>query len=227
MTDMGLNSVFEAKGGEKSGLEMIETERAESGVSVLDELGFKRIGYCFCGSFCTLSRSLEILRRLAVGSCEIVPIMSENVYFTDTRFARCEEFSREVERITGRRVIHTVTEAERLGPSLTLDLLIVAPCTGNTLAKLAGGITDTAATMAIKAHLRADRPTLLGVCSNDALSQNLSNIAFALNRKSVYLLPMRQDSPEGKPHSLVAELERTEDAIRALKQGRQLRPLFV
>ena len=227
MTDMGLNSVFEAKGGEKNGLERAETERAEGGVSVLDELGFKRIGYCFCGSFCTLSRSLEILRRLSVGSCEIVPIMSENVYFTDTRFARCEEFSREVENITGRRVIHTVTEAERLGPFEPLDLLIVAPCTGNTLAKLAHGITDTAATMAIKAHLRADRPTLLGVCTNDALSQNLPNIAFALNRKSVYLLPMRQDSPEGKPHSLVAELERTEDAIRALKQGRQLRPLFV
>ena len=227
MTDMGLNSSFKDKNAASEATAGVGAEVENSGVGLLSELGFHRVGYCFTGSFCTFRRSLSVLKTLARGEAEILPIMSENAYFTDTRFAPCEEFSREVERVCGNGIIHTVTEAERLGPFEPLDLLIVAPCTGNTLAKLANGITDTAATMAIKAHLRADRPTLLGVCTNDGLSQNLANIAFALNRRSVYLLPMKQDSPVGKPHSLVAELEMMEEAIRALKRGEQLRPIFL
>ena len=187
----------------------------------------ERICYCITGSFCTLGRSLAVLRRLVEEGYTVTPVMSENAYYTDTRFYGAEEFTREVEGLCGRRVIHTVADAEPLGPRDPQDLLIVAPCTGNTLAKVANGITDTAATMAIKAHLRCDRPTLIALSTNDAMSQNLANIARLLSRKAVYFLPMEQDSPKGKPHSLVAAFERIPEAIEALMRGEQLRPLFV
>ena len=187
---------------------------------------FKKIGYCITASHCTFGRSLEVLRRLKARGYDVVPIMSENAYYRDTRFFIAEEFSREVENICSRSVIHTVADAEPLGPAFPLDLLVVAPCTGNTLAKIARGITDTAATMAVKAHLRSDRPLLLAIASNDALSANLSNIAAVMQRHSVYLVPLRQDDPVGKPHSLVAELERIPECIDALGRGEQVRPLF-
>jgi len=186
-----------------------------------------RIGYCFTGSFCTFSRAYLELERLVNEGHEIQPIMSENAFYTDTRFQRAEEFSRKVEVLCGRKIIHTVVDAEPLGPATPLDLLIVAPCTGNTLAKVASGITDTAATMAIKAHLRADRPLLIALASNDAMSQNLANIAYLMQRKSVYFVPMLQDSPKGKPHSLVAEFELMGEAIDAIYEARQLRPVFL
>ena len=188
---------------------------------------FKKIGYCITASHCTFSRSLAVLRRLVGSGFDVVPIMSENAYYRDTRFFLAEEFSRAVEELTGRAVIHTVADAEPLGPHQPLDLLVVAPCTGNTLAKVARGITDTAATMAIKAHLRSDRPALFAIASNDALSANLTSIATVMQRPSVYLVPMKQDDPIGKPHSLVAELERIPECIEALGEGRQIRPLFV
>ena len=187
----------------------------------------KKIGYCFTGSFCTFSRSFAVLEGLVDKGYDIVPIMSENAYYTDTRFALAEEFSNKVEKLVKRQIIHTIVDAEPLGPKEPLDALIVAPCTGNTLAKAASGITDTAATMAIKAHLRSDRPTLIALASNDAMSANLSNIAVMLKRKSVFFLPMRQDSPAWKPHSLVAEFELMEKGLDALLRGEQLRPLFL
>lgn len=187
---------------------------------------YKRVGYCITASHCTFARSLGVLERLVREGCDVVPIMSENAYYRDTRFFDAEEFSRRVEELTGKTVIHTVADAEPLGPHDPLDLLIVAPCTGNTLAKVARGITDTAATMAIKAHLRSDGPTLLAIASNDALSANLANIATVMQRASVYLVPMRQDDPQGKPHSLVAELERIPECIAALERGEQVRPIF-
>ncbi len=186
-----------------------------------------KIGYCFTGSFCTFSHSFSALETLVNRGYEIVPIMSENAYFTDTRFQRAEEFSKKVEKLCKRAIIHTVSDAEPLGPRDPLDVLIVAPCTGNTLAKVASGITDTAATMAIKAHLRADRPLLLAVATNDAMSQNLANVGTLLSRKSVYLVPMRQDSPKNKPHSLVADFSMLGEALDALMSGEQLRPLFL
>ncbi len=166
------------------------------------------------------------MERLA-SSHDIYPIMSENAYYTDTRFAMCEEFTRSVESVTGHPVIHTVTDAEPLGPKTPLDLLIVAPCTGNTLAKIAHGITDTAATMAVKAHLRMDRPLLIALASNDAMSQNLANIATVMQRKAVWFVPMLQDDPVKKPHSLVARFEDIPTAIEMLGEGRQMRPLFL
>lgn len=186
-----------------------------------------KIGYCFTGSFCTFGRSLSVLKGLVADGHDILPIMSENAYYTDTRFQNAQSFSEEVERLCGKKIIHTVVDAEPLGPKIDLDLLIVAPCTGNTLAKVSSGITDTAATMAIKAHLRTDRPTLIALASNDALSRNLKNVGDMLGRKSVYFVPMLQDDPTGKPHSLVAELEMIPRAVEAAMRGEQLRPIFL
>lgn len=186
-----------------------------------------KIGYCFTGSFCTFGRSLSALKGLVADGHDILPIMSENAYYTDTRFQNAQSFSEEVERLCGKEIIHTVVDAEPLGPKIDLDLLIVAPCTGNTLAKVSSGITDTAATMAIKAHLRTDRPTLIALASNDAMSRNLKNVGDMLGRKSVYFVPMLQDDPTGKPHSLVAELEMIPRAVEAAMRGEQLRPIFL
>ncbi len=186
-----------------------------------------KIGYCFTGSFCTFSRSLRSLCELIDLGHDIVPIMSENAYYTDTRFQKAEEFSTRVENLCGKNVIHTIVDAEPLGPESPLDLLIVAPCTGNTLSKVASGITDTAATMAVKAHLRADRPLIVALASNDAMSQNLANIATLLARKEVYFVPMLEDSPKGKPHSLVAEFELIPKMVESVMKREQPRPIFL
>ena len=183
------------------------------------------IGYAFCGSFCTLTASLGYLSSLAEKE-DILPIVSNIVHDTDTRFWQSEKFLGEVERITGRKPIHTIRDAEPLGPKIHLDSLIIAPCTGNTLAKLANGITDTPVTMAAKAHLRSDRPLLIALASNDALSANLKNIATMLNRKNVYFVPMHQDDPKNKPHSLVCDFTSLPEAYEAMKAGRQITPLF-
>jgi len=185
------------------------------------------IGFAMCGSFCTFGRSLAVMERLALDGNSIVPIMSQNAYSTDTRFGEAESIKRRVTDICKRDIIHTVKDAEPLGPNLALDMLIVSPCTGNTLAKLAGGITDTAVTMACKAHLRCDRPLVIALASNDAMSANLANIGTLLMRKSVYFVPMSQDDPDGKPHSLVADFECIPEAVLAAAQGRQIRPLFI
>lgn len=184
------------------------------------------IGYAFCGSFCTFSRSLGALRELVSLGYDVLPIMSENAFSTDTRFGKATDFVGEIERITGKKVINTVADAEPLGPKLPLEALIISPCTGNTLAKIAGGITDTAVTMAAKAHLRCDRPLLIALASNDALSQNLSNLGRLVTRRSVYFVPLLQDDTEKKPHSLVAEIERIPECLCAAMEGRQIRPLF-
>lgn len=185
------------------------------------------IGYAFTGSFCTLARSLAELRALVSSGYDVLPIMSENAYSTDTRFFSAEDFRREVASVCGQEIIHTIKDAEPLGPKRPLESLIIAPCTGNTLAKIANGITDTTVTMAAKAHLRCDRPLLIALASNDAMSQNLGNIAKLLSRKSVYFLPLSQDDPIGKPHSLVADFSRMGEAFSAMREGAQLRPLFV
>lgn len=186
-----------------------------------------KIGYCFTGSFCTFARSMRSLSALVELGHEIVPIMSENAYYTDTRFQNAEEFSTRVQALCHRSIIHTVVDSEPLGPREPLDALVVAPCTGNTLAKVARGITDTAATMAIKAHLRSDRPLIVALASNDAMSQNLSSIAALLNRKAVYFVPMVQDDPQSKPHSLVARFELIPEALERAMKGEQIRPLFL
>ena len=185
------------------------------------------IGYAFCGSFCTHAQSLKELERLMAQGYDVLPIMSENVYSTTTRFGKADEFIKKVEEITGKKVIHTIVDAEPLGPKIELDALIIAPCTGNTLAKIARGITDTAVTMTAKAHLRADRPLVIALCSNDALSANLQNISILLERKCVYFVPLKQDDPMRKPHSLISEFSLVSNTLLHALDGKQIRPLFI
>ncbi len=185
------------------------------------------IGYAFCGSFCTLSRSLDALRQLKEAGYDLQPFMSERVFSTDTRFMKAADLRTQVEQLCGRPIVHTVEDAEPYGPKHPLRALIVAPCTGNTLAKVAAGITDGTVPMVIKAHLRADRPTLLALATNDAMSQNLQNLARLLTRRGLYFVPMKQDDPIAKPHSLVARFEDIPRALDALFIEQQLRPLFV
>ena len=185
------------------------------------------IGYCLCGSFCTFEESYKELKNLKDTYKEIVPIMSYNAYSTDTRFGKSVEWVEKIESLCGRKIINTIKDAEPLGPKISLDALIIAPCTGNTLAKLANGITDTPVCMAAKAHLRSDRPLVIALASNDAMSANLGNIATLLARKNIYFVPMKQDEPIKKPHSLVADFSLLEEALEAALSGKQIRKLFV
>lgn len=181
------------------------------------------IAYALCGSFCTIERSLDLLEGL---KCDrLIPIMSECAYSTDTKFGKAESIRERLEKQG--EIIHTVASAEPLGTTLRPDILVISPCTGNTLAKLANGITDSSVTMAAKAVLRTDRPVLIALSSNDSLSANLTNLGRLLCRKNIFFVPMCADDPVNKPHSLIADFERIPDAISAALSGKQLRPLFV
>ena len=185
------------------------------------------IGFAMCGSYCTHAASLRELEGLTDRGADILPIVSENVYSTDTRFGSARALRERLGAICGRECIHSVVDAEPLGPKMPLEALIICPCTGNTLAKMANGITDTAVTMAAKAHLRSDRPLIIALASNDAMSANLGNIAALLNRKCVYFVPMRQDDPTGKPHSLVADFSLLRATFDEAMNGKQYRKLFI
>ena len=184
------------------------------------------IGFAICGSFCTFEKAKEQIRFLCNKENTVVPIMSYNAYSTDTRFGKAYEHIAEIEDITGKKIISTLTEAEPIGPQKTLDILVIEPCTGNTLAKLANGITDTPVTLAAKAHLRNNKPLLIAVSTNDALSSSAANIGKLLNTKNVYFVPMRQDDSINKPRSVVADFTRTEDAITSAINGIQLQPVI-
>ncbi len=184
------------------------------------------IGYAICGSFCTHKKSLEILEKLKSIYHDVLPIISENAASTDTRFGSHTDLITKVSQTCEREPILTIKDAEPLGPKINLDLLIIAPCTGNTLAKLANGITDTSVTMAAKAHMRNSRPLLIALASNDGMSANLSNIGKLMNKKSVYFVPMLQDDVIKKPHSLVADFDLIEQAATNALNESQLRPVF-
>lgn len=185
-----------------------------------------RLGFAMCGSFCTFKLVLEELERLAK-DYDITPIMSQGAAFTDTRFGKAEDFRRRVAEICGREPITTIADAEPIGPRALLDVLVIEPCTGNTLGKLANGITDTPVTMAAKAHLRNGRPLVLAVSTNDALGASARNIGTLMNAKNIFFVPMRQDSPRGKPASLVADFSETAAAIKSVLEGRQTQPLLL
>lgn len=184
------------------------------------------IGYCFCGSFCTVSKSVNILRNLAAEGNALLPIMNDSVYSTDTRFGKAVDTVSTVENICKMPVVHTIVEAEPIGPQIALDMLVVAPCTGNTLAKLASGITDSPVTMAVKAQLRCNRPVVIALATNDALSANLKNIGLLMSRKNIYFVPMKQDDPEKKPYSLVCDFDMLKSTMMAAFAGRQIMPIF-
>ena len=185
-----------------------------------------KIGYALTGSFCTVNNAIEALKGIAKAH-ETVPIISENIAKTDTRFGKAADTVQRLTEICGKAPITEIKDAEPLGPSVPLDLLIICPCTGNTLAKLANGITDTAVTMAAKAHLRCDRPLVIALATNDALSQNLKNIATMLSRKSVYFVPFGQDSPKAKPHSLISDFSLIEKTVECALEGKQIQPLLI
>ena len=185
------------------------------------------IGFAMCGSYCTHRVALEQLRLLVESEKEVQPIVSENVYQTDTHFGTSDALKKRLIELCGCPLIHTIVQAEPLGPKHPLDALVICPCTGNTLAKIALGITDTAVTMAAKAHLRSDRPLVIALASNDALSANLKNIGLLLSRKSVFFVPMTQDDPEKKPHSLVADFSLLLPTLEWAKKGKQYQRIFL
>lgn len=184
------------------------------------------VGFAVCGSFCTHAKAMEALEQVKARFSTVIPIVSECTAATDTRFGPAHELIREMERICDRRVISSIREAEPIGPKKLLDLLIIAPCTGNTLGKLACGITDTAVTMAAKAHLRNQRPLLIAPSTNDGLTASAPNLGALLSRKYIYFVPFGQDDPVKKPTSLVADFSLVADAAQAALEGRQLQPLL-
>ena len=186
-----------------------------------------RVGFALCGSFCTFDKAIGALERVKGEFGDVTPIVSERGAALDTRFGNAHDFLREIERICDRRVISTIQAAEPIGPKKLLDVLVIAPCTGNTLAKLAAGVTDSSVTMAAKAHLRNGRPVVIAVSTNDGLGASASNIGTLLCRKQIYFVPFRQDDPVGKPTSLLADFSRIPDAIRAALEGRQLQPVLL
>ena len=184
------------------------------------------LGLAICGSFCTFDALLPVVRELTE-TYAVTPILSPAAAETDTRFGLASRFLAELREITGHTPILTLEEAEPIGPKGLFDLLAVAPCTGNTLAKLAAGVADTSVTFAVKAHLRNARPVVLGVSSNDGLAAAAANLGQLLNRKHYYFVPFRQDDPVRKPTSLVADFALLPETVEAALEGRQLQPLLL
>ncbi len=186
----------------------------------------ERVGFALCGSFCTHARVLEELEKLCREYETVLPVVSEVCQRTDTRFGTAEAFLSAVEKLTGHTVISSISQAEPIGPKKLLDVLVIAPCTGNTIGKLAGGITDTPVTMAAKAHLRNDRPVVIAIASNDGLSGAAKNLGELMARKNYFFVPFGQDDAVGKPCSLMADFSLIGETIQAALEGRQLQPLL-
>lgn len=185
------------------------------------------VGFGITGSFCTFSRVKQAVEKLKQEDYRVIPIFSEHAAAFDTRFGDAERFREEIELLTEEKGIYTIPEAEPIGPKKLLDLMIILPCTGNTLAKLANGITDTSVLMAAKAHLRNERPLLISISSNDALGLNLKNIGILVPVKNVFFVPFGQDDPIKKPNSLIAHTELIADAAKVALEGIQLQPILV
>ena len=187
----------------------------------------ERVGFALCGSFCTHQAVLKELEHVCEEYETVLPIVSPVSQVTDTRFGKAEDFVAKVEELTGHKAIRTVAEAEPIGPKGLLDILVIAPCTGNTIGKLAAGITDTPVTMAAKAHLRNERPVVIAVASNDGLSAAAKNIGELLVRKNLFFVPFGQDDPEKKPCSLMADFSRISETVLWALNGKQLQPILL
>ena len=185
----------------------------------------KRLGLALCGSYCTFEKLFAAAEKLS-DKYELIPIMSENAAETDTRFGAASEHIKKLMLLSGKKVVTTIAEAEPLGPATPMDALLIAPCTDNTLAKLANGITDTSVTMAAKAHMRNGRPVIIALSTNDGLSGSAENIAKLLNHKGVYFVPFRQDDPAKKPRSLQADFSLLDETVQAALRGWQIQPIL-
>lgn len=186
-----------------------------------------RVGFAFCGSFCTYHQAMTALEQVRARYGDVTPIVSETSAATDSRFGPAHEYMREMERICDKRVVDSIPKAEPIGPKHLLDVLVICPCTGNTLAKLANGITDTTVTMAAKAHLRNGAPVVICMATNDGLAASARNIGTLLDKKHVYFVPFGQDDPAEKPTSLVADFSLVNDTVEAALRGEQLQPLLL
>ena len=186
-----------------------------------------KIAYCFCGSFCTHARSLQQLEKLCAEGNDVYPVLSEICASTDTRFGTAEALRAKVVSLTGREPLYTIPEAEEVITRGSFDAVIVCPCTGNTLAKISSGITDSVVTMAVKAQLRSRRPVVLAIATNDGLSANLFNIAAALEKKHVFLVPFGQDDAVRKPCSLICDFEKLSDTVAAALAEKQIQPILL
>lgn len=187
----------------------------------------KTVGYAVTGSHCTLAEVMPQIQRFVDDGANVVPIISQSVLSTDTRFGKSENWKKQLKDITGNDIISSIVEAEPLGPSKLLDVLAIAPCTGTTTSKLANAVTDSPVLMAAKATLRNGRPVVLAVSTNDGLGFNMANIAKLIVAKNIYFVPFGQDNPEGKPNSLVARMELVPETCYAAIEGRQLQPVII
>ena len=187
----------------------------------------KKIGFVFTGSFCTFKKVIPKMKELIKKEAEIIPIMSFNSYNLDTKFGKATDFINEIEIITNKQIIHTIPDAEPIGPKGLTDIMIIAPCSGNTISKLACDIIDTPATMAAKSHLRNNRPLVIAPSTNNALSGNAENIGKLLNRKNYYFVPFRQDNPITKPRSVVFDADYIIKTIEYALDGEQISPILL
>lgn len=184
------------------------------------------VGFALCGSFCTIAQSVEQMSKLKEKNINIIPIMSPIVYQSSTRFYNNEKLKEDVEKICNNKIIHDIVEAEPIGPKNLLDLLIVSPCTGNTLGKIANGITDTSVTMAVKAHLRNNKPVIIALATNDALGASAKNIGILLNTKNIYFVPFGQDDPFSKNNSLISDFSLIYETMISAINDKQLQPII-
>lgn len=185
------------------------------------------LGFAMCGSFCTFSKSLVLMKNLVDMGVNVFPIMTPNAYNTSTRFGEAHDINFKIEAITHKTIIHTNIEAEPLGPKSLIDALLIAPCTGNTLAKLAYSITDTPVLLAAKSLLRNGKPIIIALATNDGLSGSLKNIGHLLEKKSIYFVPLGQDDVVKKPFSLVADLSYAPETVALALEGTQKQPIFI
>nr|MBP3680617.1 dipicolinate synthase subunit B [Clostridia bacterium] len=186
-----------------------------------------KIGFALTGSFCTFSKTIEQMENLANLGAEIIPIMSYNSYNLDTKFGTALEHINKIKEITKKDIIHTIQEAEPIGPKKMTDIMIIAPCSGNTIAKLANGVTDTPVVMAAKSHLRNQKPLVIAISTNDALSGSAENIGKLLNRKHYYFVPFRQDNPITKPNSLVFDSKSIVETLEKALELEQIQPIIL
>ena len=184
------------------------------------------VGLAFTGSFCTYEKMKGVVRRLVEEEYRVIPIFSNTAQTVNCRFGDAADFIEAVQEMTGERGIFTIQEAEPIGPKAFLDILVIAPCTGNTMAKLCAGITDTPVLMAAKAHMRNNKPVVIALSTNDALGASLKNIGMLMNTKNVYFVPFGQDNYEKKHHSMIAHVEKIPDTIEAALQGKQIQPVI-
>ena len=185
-----------------------------------------KLGYAICGSFCTIENSVKEMEKLSLLGYDLYPIFSPIVCTTDTRFGKAEELKNRVEKICGKKIITRIVEAEPIGPKKMFDVLAVCPCTSNTLAKLAYGITDTSVTMAVKSHIRNAKPVVIALATNDALGSSAKNIGYLLNQKNLYFVPFKQDDPINKKRSMIADFSLLEDTITAALKNQQITPII-